>query len=137
MDISSLKNRIPLTYNYELLHDKTLGEYGISNGSIINIPEKMLNATFKNTTGLTKVLILDSDCPIKKAIELYFKHIKQENLYRKLIDRQIQISFIYRSCMLNIRDERPIKIVFSDNPNPNIIVNESNALPGGISREKN
>ena len=85
---SSLKNELPLTYNYELIDEKTLKEYGISNGSIINLADKIFNIIFKHNSGQIKSLILDGNCPLKKAIKLYFKHTNQENLYPKLLNNQ-------------------------------------------------
>ena len=131
---SSLKNELFLTYNYKPIYDKTLGECGISNGSIINLTDKVFNIHFKSNSGLMNVLILDANCPLKKAIELYCKHINQEYLYQKLLDKQINLDFLYNGCILNFRDEKPIRSIFSDIINQHIIVNEY-TIYGGNSKE--
>ena len=129
---SSLKEYLALTYNYEQISsDKTLEEIGISNGSIINITDNIYNIHFKSTSGISKGLSLDGDCPFKKAIELYFKHINKENLYQKLLYNHINYAFIFNAAILNNRDETPIKNIFNINKIPKVVVNEPNNLPGG------
>ena len=119
---SCLKKYLALTYNYELIsYDKTLEEHGISNGSIINITDKIYTVLFMDGSRLSKRLILDGDCPVKKAIELYFKHINKENLYQKLLGNEINYAFIFNATILN--------------NNPKVIVNGPNNLPGGKSKE--
>ena len=130
---SSLKNELFLTYNYKPIYDKTLGECGISNGSIINLTDKVFNIQFKNNSGLIKVLNLDANCPLKKAIELYCKRINQEHLYQKLLDNQIRIDFLYNGYALNFRDEKPIRSIFSDDVNQLIVVDEF-SIYGGNSK---
>jgi len=128
---SYLKKYLNLTYNYEeISYDKTLEENGISNGSIINIADKIYNVRFDATSGLKKVLNLDGDCPIKEAIKLYFHRINKENFYQMLLDNQIHLSFIYNNVKLNIRDERPLNIIFSAR-NPVVTVNDLNQIIGG------
>ena len=132
---TSIKKKLSLTYNYEPIYEKTLGEYGISNNSIINIADKLYNVQFKAISGLNKVLILDGDCPLKDAIKLYFRRINKENIYFELLNNQIHIPFIYNLVMLNIRDERPLNVILSY-PNPVITVNdETNSIIGGKSKE--
>ena len=132
---SCLKKYLALTYNYEPIYDKTLGEYGISNGSIINIADKIYTVRFMDGSGISKILNLDGDCPVKKAIELYFKLINKENLYQKLLGNEINYAFIFNATVLNNRDETPIKNIFNLNNNPKVIVNEPNNLHGGKSKE--
>jgi len=127
---SSIEKKLILTYNYEPFYDKPLGEYGISNGSVINIADKIYNVRFDATSGLKKVLNLDGDCPIKEAIKLYFHRINKENFYQMLLDNQIHLSFIYNNVKLNIRDERPLNIIFSAR-NPVVTVNDLNQIIGG------
>ena len=133
---SCLKKYLALTYNYELIsYDKTLEEHGISNGSIINIADKIYTVRFMDGSGISKILNLDGDCPVKKAIELYFKLINKENLYQKLLGNEINYAFIFNATVLNNRDETPIKNIFNLNIIPKVIVNEPNNLPGGKSKE--
>ena len=107
---SYLKKYLNLTYNYEeISYDKTLEENGISNGSVVNMTNKVYYVCFKETSGFSKLLRLDGDCPVKKAIELYFKLINKENLYQKLLGNEINYAFIYNATVLNNRDETPIK----------------------------
>ena len=87
-----------------------------------------------DTSGILKRLNLDGDCPVKKAIELYFKLINKENLYQKLLGNEINYAFIYNATVLNNRDETPIKNIFNLNNNPKVIVNSVH-LPGGKSKE--
>ena len=132
---SCLKKYLALTYNYELIsYDKTLEEHGISNGSIINIADKIYTIHFMDTSGILKRLNLDGDCPVKKAIELYFKLINKENLYQKLLGNEINYAFIFNATVLNNRDETPIKNIFNLNTIPKVVVNNFH-LPGGKSKE--
>ena len=96
---------------------------------------KVYYVCFKETSGFSKLLRLDGDCPVKKAIELYFKLINKENLYQKLLGNEINYAFIFNATFLNNRDETPIKNIFNSNNNPKVIVNEPNNLPGGKSKE--
>ena len=132
---SCLEKYFALTYNYEVIsYDKTLEEHGISNGSIINIADKIYTVQFMDGSGISKRLILDGDCPVKKAIELYFKLINKENLYQKLLGKEINYAFIFNAITLNIRDETPIKNIFGWNNSPRLVVNEPNNF-GGKSKE--
>ena len=132
---SCLEKYFALTYNYEVIsYDKTLEEHGISNGSIINIADKIYTVQFMDGSGISKRLILDGDCPVKKAIELYFKLINKENLYQKLLGNEINYAFIFNATTLNIRDETLIKNIFNLNGFPNVVVNNVH-LPAGKSKE--
>ena len=115
-------------------YDKTLEEHGISNGSIINIADRIYTVYFTDGSGISKRLNLDGDCPVKKAIELYFKLINKENLYQKLLGNEINYAFIFNATILNIRDETPIKNIFGRNNGPKLVVNEPNNF-GGKSKE--
>jgi hypothetical protein len=131
---TSIEKKLTLTYNYEPIYEKTLGEYGISNNSIINIADKIYNVHFKAISGLNKVLILDGDCPLKEAIKLYFRRLNRENIYEELLNNQKHLFFIYGSIILSIRDERPLNIILSY-PNPVITVNDTDNIIGGKSKE--
>ena len=131
---SILEKYLILTYNYEPLYDKTLEECGISNNSIINVTDKIYNVTFSATSGLKKTLTLSGDCPIKKAIKLYFRRLNRENIYEELLNNQKHLFFIYGSIILSIRDERPLNIILSY-PNPVITVNDTDNIIGGKSKE--
>ena len=72
-----------LVYNYQPLeYDKTLEENGIFNGSILGITDKIYNIKFTSTKNNIKVMNLDGNCTLKKAIKLYCELLKGKNIYQ-------------------------------------------------------
>jgi hypothetical protein len=126
---STLRDKLKLTYDYKPLNlNKSFEENGISNGAVINLTDKVYNVYF-DTNHFT--LALDRNCPIRELIKLYFKFMKREELYQQLVNHGISMRFLFNASPLNIKDERPIKIIFKNNYIPKIIVMDSGNIPGG------
>ena len=95
----NIKNQ-NLTINYKpISFDKTLGQNGVYDGCIINIIEDIYNLNFVYN-GLSLMISLDGDCPIKDAIIIYCE--KNEILYNKVLENKIY--FIFKK-ILNIFDK--------------------------------
>ena len=129
--LSSLKAvNLKITYNYKLLsEEKTLEEYGIIDGSTINITDKIYRLIFRPTRGEKSFIALDGDCPLEQAIIFYCNQFTDNNIYQRVLNGQI--AFIYNAMKLNIHDKTPIKSIFFASMNPNIMVNDSNNINGG------
>ena len=93
----------------------TIKENGIYNGcKIENSPAK--NITFKAIFPYdTKIIVLDEDFVIKKAIKYYLLKIGKKGFFNQFI-------FIYNGKQINIEDKTPIKEMFKSVTNPDIQV---------------
>ena len=91
----------------------TIKENGLYNGcKIKNTPAINLIFKFYNES---KLIVLDEDCPIKKAIKYYLLKIGKNGCFDRFI-------FLFNNQQLNIEIKTPVKLIFGSNINPNIKV---------------
>ena len=86
-------------------------ENNIEDGDIIDC-NNVFNLYF---TLQNKMITIDGNYPIKKAIKYYLLRIGKENCYE-------QFNFIWNGKRININDKRPIKDIVLFNSNPSIVV---------------
>ena len=79
----------------------SIGENGIKEGSLIKC-NRVINIKFLSIENSIKIIYLDEDYPIKKAIKYYLMRIGKEGYYDEFY-------FIYGEKVLNINDKAPIK----------------------------
>ena len=89
-----------------------ISENGIRESSIIDC-NSVKNIIFNNS----KIIALDENYPIKKAIKYFLLRIGKEGQYNKFI-------FWYYDKILNVEDKTPIKVFFKNDPNPKIRAEE-------------
>ena len=118
-----------LIYNYkEVDYSLTIKENEISDYSIINATNLIYDVIFTTTTGNTKTLHLDPDCPVEMAIIIYC--IYKNKVYDLL---EGSIFFLYNAYKIKIRDKTHIKDYFKGTTRPKIVVNDYVNLIGGWS----
>ena len=118
-----LLDKIAPNYNWKFLKYTNDGkkihpflsirENGIKYGAIIKC-NRVININFRGDYG-SKLIAMDENCPIKKAIKFYLLRIGKENCFN-------QFYFLYNLQKLKCEDETPIKNIFAD-CNPTVRVN--------------
>ena len=117
--------KVFLTFNYKLINcDLTIKENGICYNSLIYVKYYMINLIFKNTNGTTNVICLSEDCPVRMALIYYYmKFGKINHIMTNFGGGNVDSLFLYNQKVLKVEDNTPIGEIFTDNPNPLIIVN--------------
>ena len=118
-----------------------LSEHGLTNilikknevdeNSTIEDNEVKIGLTFMTTVGTSLNIFVSRDIPIGIVLIYYFLITGKFNEFIDLINGNDKISFIYKSCTLNIKNGKNVEEVFGNEKNSKIIVNEANILIGG------
>ena len=112
-----------LTFNYKFIYPNlTLKENGISwTNSLIYVKDYMIN--IKNTNGITNVIPLSEDCPVRMAIIYYYMKLgKINHIATNFVVDKPEFIFIYNQKHLELGDKAPIGEIFKGNLNPLVTV---------------
>lgn len=112
-----------LVYNYRILFENlTFSEFGIKKYSTIEAKSiNVQNIIFKDISGRVFNSALNDDCPLNIALMYYFIINGDPFQLILLINKKIQINFLYNANRFDYKDETPIGHIFKT-PNPTVQV---------------
>ena len=106
-------NEGTLIFNYKPIdYDKTIAANGIFDGSLIYVAHIIINIEFRHENGITNIIPLSEDCPIRIALIYYYISLGLMNfIMMEGFDKDIL--FLYNASQLKIEDKTPIKQIFN------------------------
>ena len=112
-----------LVYNYRILFEElTFSEYGIKKYSTIEAKSvNGQNFIFKDNAGNVFNSALSSDCPLNIALMYYFIMNGDPFQLISLINKKVQINFLFNAIPFDYNDETPIGNIFIT-PTPTVQV---------------
>ena len=88
-------------------------------------PGPKLNVLFTTTIGTSRNIVLNHSTTIGQALEKYLKTVGKSDLINS-----DKISFLFNATKLNYGETKTVGEFFRNNPNPKVIVNDTNNLIG-------